>query len=99
MKWILEKASGLLAFVCAIVFMIYGTLVYFVRHQDPITGIIRDGLGREMVLPPFFVRRILNWAELWPGIWAFLLDMVILFGLVGLTFLFGYLASVTTQSK
>lgn len=94
MKLLAQKASGFLAALSGIVFMVYGFLVYFVRHRDPSTGVIRDGLGREMDLPPFFIRRVLNWAELWPGFWPFLFDMIILFGLMGLVLVFGYIASL-----
>ncbi len=62
---------------------VLGFLAYFVRKTDQ-TGILVDGLGRELFITPAFIRLFLHPDSLWAGFFWLIADTIIYFGSMGL---------------
>ncbi len=73
--------------------LVLGFLAYFVRSFDRVTGVVIDGLGRQLELAPFVARFVFGTDSLWAGWGYFVLDMVVFWGGVGVASVLVGLAS------
>lgn len=64
----------------AIVGLGLGFMAYFVRSFDRATGVVFDGLGRQLEMSPFTARFILGAETFWPGWGYFALDIAVFWG-------------------
>lgn len=80
MKDLLAKLLYGIVVIEAVVGLGLGFMAYFVRSFDRATGIVFDGLGRQLELSPFLARFIFGAESLWPGWGYFALDFVVFWG-------------------
>lgn len=63
--------------------LVLGVLAYFIGSYDPNTHIEYDGLGRQLVPTPLFVRWLFGEERRYPGLMWFFADMAVFWGAIG----------------
>lgn len=65
--------------------MALGFMAYFVKKLDPVTGIVRDGLGRQLSEPPLIATIVLETdGKSWAGFGWYCLDLIVAIAVGGL---------------
>lgn len=83
MNSILRKAIFVLTALIGVVIFAYVCLTTFVRKYATEAGVTYDGLGRELVDTPAFLR-VIGYEPTWVGFQYFAIDLAIFWGGVGL---------------
>ena len=79
--------AAMLAF--AIFPLWYAFLACFCFDIDTNTGVICDGLGRELKAAPVLMRIVFDVRQMWPGIWWQIFDLIVFFGCYLLAYFIG----------
>lgn len=89
MKKIIPIIVNTILVICGLIVLGVDFLAYFVTSTDEATGIMYDGLGRQLFQTPALLRLIFGQERLYPGFYWFLFDVALFFGLIGVAGLSG----------